>query len=95
MRGHSKCEIRNAMFEWLSLAGQAHRIITAQDWPAGPSEISQPRSGWICGMKICPGGTPEVSAVAPRQNVFPRTLPATAWLANFHRRFATQIGGAS
>lgn len=93
MRGNPKSEIRNPRFELLSLAKQAARI-AAQDWPGGPSEISQPRSGWFCGVKICPGGTPEFSTVPPGRNTFLCILPATLWLANFHRRFATQTGGA-
>ena len=66
-----------------------------------PEEIQNPRAevGSLLGgtYQIAahgwPGGTSEVSSVPPGRNIFPRILPATLWLANFHRRLATLDGG--
>jgi hypothetical protein len=100
MRGNSKFEIRGSKEGRSqkatngSLAGRMRRI-AAQAWPEGPLEISQPRSGWFCGLAICPGGTWDVSTVPSGRNTFPCILPDTLWLANFRRRFAAQGGGAA
>ena len=98
MKGNPKSKIRepeeiqNPRAEVGSLLGGTYQI-AAHGWPGGPSEISQPRSGWFDGKEICPGGTWESSTVPPGRNIFLRILPATLWLAIFHRRFATLVGG--
>lgn len=61
-------------------------------WPKGPLEISQPQGGWMVA---------ENDFVPEGRGRFPPSLwdanglhatPATAWLANFHCRFATEDG---
>ena len=58
------------------------------------ADISPPQRGWNCGVvKPCPERTTEplvFPASLQDAVLFPES-PATAWLANFHCRFATKI----
>jgi len=54
-------------------------------------DISQPQGGWY-GAKLCPEGTAESAGFQRpfRTQLIYRGYPATTWLANFRRRFATK-----
>ena len=56
-------------------------------------DISQPQGGWFGRVeKPCPERTEESAGfpVSLQDTIAPLQLPATPWLANFHRRFATK-----
>ena len=58
-----------------------------------PEEISQPQGGWYGRVvQLCPERTTERFMVSTVLSGRGATVgfPATAWLANFHRRFATK-----